>query len=284
MNLGYEWVDYGCGPGTATLAALEHHAKGIKDRNKAVDILLIDHDSPGLVLAERLVSAYAKALNIPVFIKSVNSIPRTLPSNSALFVGNILNEMKDSKPIESLWSKAQGLLIALEPSHRVASQKLIRFRDRLLNQDPLCAIVGPCTHSGACPLHRTKHWCHFSETHNDERLRRMNLTLFQNPRLWLKYSYIVFKRLTEARVDAWKNSTFRAIGDLRLSGPGYVAIDLCKPEEKQVLRIKRIHAEEAEDAGVMRGALIKLSPTGTFISAEPLTGVQKRLQKSRQRS
>jgi ribosomal protein RSM22 (predicted rRNA methylase) len=140
----------------------------------------------------------------------------------------------------------------MEPGHRVSSQKLIRLRERLRQEKAY--ILGPCTHEGTCPLLRTKHWCHFSEPVEDENLIQMNRALFGDNRPWLKFSYVFVSRTPKEHAP----NAYRAIGDLHLSGPGMVAIDLCTPEAKKPLKIPRTTPEDLLNA-LVRGSLVTVS-------------------------
>lgn len=277
------WADLGCGPGTAALAALDSmHA--LWDKSKApppIHIDLIDSNPAALILARGLVTRMAEKLHLNVTVKADKAIPMTHPSKEGragydlALAANVLNELpaaeSDSELMMKLWQRTSGTMLVLETGHRVSSQRLIRFRERVRKQDnsipppaegaeaPVAnmRILGPCMHIDQCPLYRSKHWCHFSEPVDDPRLIDLNLRVFKNPRGWLKFSYLLFQRGTSKSPPG----LFRAIGDLHQSGPGGLAIDLCQPKEKRVLRIPKTAPRDVTSK-LVRGAIVRLDENG----------------------
>lgn len=239
-RLGRRWLDFGCGPGTATMAALEHAARtgDVAPRQ----IMLVEKDDAFRKLAKRLVENYADDLGIEVEVLDAGTLREGLeafeedPIDLAL-AANVLNELPDGSPIEALWARTAGTLFSLEPGHRVSSQKLSRLRERLVKAGGI-RILGPCMHHGACPVVRSNHWCHFSEPTPDQRLVHHNEQLFGDKRPWLKFSYLMAERSPEGKTHPWDGRSFRAIGDLHPSGEGQLAIDLCQPDAKRPLRMK----------------------------------------------
>lgn len=247
FDLGLKWVDFGCGPGTASLAALCFHSDQVREgKTKAglVEIQLVDQSKHMLVSAEKIIDALAAELGIAVKI-TTSLTPKYFKFDS-LFLANALNEMEeDVMKLMAPWlsppddfAETPRNLIMLEPSHRVSSQRLIRFRERLKTSQ--WTFLAPCTHQGSCPLIRSKHWCHFSEKTNDADLIDLNQSIFKDPRLYLKYSYLVARNpepLPQATAFAKEDrELFRAIGDWHPAGPGHEGIDLCQPEIKLLMK------------------------------------------------
>ncbi len=250
--MGPAWLDFGCGPGTAILAALAYAAETKQPMPR--EIHLVESQTAPRTLAMRMVRTYARHLNLMLpTVREWQRIPTRPPGGlSIAFAASVLNELPDGRPLERLWSDVSGTFLIIEPGHRVSSQKLIRLRERLRQEKAY--ILGPCTHEGHCPLLRTKHWCHFSEPVEDEQLINMNQTLFGDNRPWLKFSYLFLSRTPQPPRD----QQYRAIGDLHLSGPGMVAIDLCAPDNKKPIKFPRTAPPELLDA-LVRGSLVTLS-------------------------
>ncbi len=240
-------IDFGCGPASAVIALLFELAEK-KYSYERIEIDLVDKENSILPIGQALVEKFAKKLKLPVWVNIFTHIP---PKKYHLsFATNVLNELEafDNDPLLELWDVTLKYMLILEPSHRVSSQKLIRFRKRILQQNnPNIQVLSPCCHAEACPLYRTKHWCHFSEPVEDERLISLNRRIFKNPRLWLKFSYLVLKR---APYLPWDKKSYRAIGDVHLS-QGKWAIDLCQPNQKKIWFIKN-------PKSIKRGALTKI--------------------------
>jgi ribosomal protein RSM22 (predicted rRNA methylase) len=260
------WIDYGCGPGTASLAALIYLSKNKQRPSQTIPIFLYDKESKIMTLASKLVASTAKNLGLPVQIQCLHRASDLKHSTTPnVLAGNIINELRDFKFFEAeLNLEAINTVLFLEPSHRASSQKLITLRELVLdkkNSEAQYGLkpTGPCTHQQRCPLADSKHWCHFSEPMTSERLRRMNLAIFDNPRLWLKFSYLLLTkpRPTAASSNLWH----RAIGDVHMSGPDHLAIDLCQPDTKRVLRLKVRAMESLVSKGLGRGALVKVTKT-----------------------
>lgn len=266
-------LDFGCGPGTGSLAAIRVFYGDWKD--KKIVFHLYDQSEASLREAVDFVLEYAKVHDLNCEARTYSSLHALdqVTYDLAIFA-NVLNELNDTNVFFSLWNKTKGPFVLLEPSHRVSSQKLIRLRERFLKREN-AQILAPCSHHLTCPLYSTKHWCHFSSPHEEALLKKINLKIFKNPRLWLKYSYLILQKSPVVHLP----NQYRIIGDLHPSGPGHAAIDLCAPRQKQVLRlpVKKMKAFEnqlqrgllwnadqtSHDLGFSTVAKKKPSPKGT---------------------
>lgn len=262
-------LDFGCGPGTASLAYLGWYAE-TKMKNP-ITIMLVDHETKSLDLAQKTVRQAARDLKIDV---SVHTLPKICAENDGkilfetdlILAVNVLNELPAEKPVfedllKSSFSKTRKILI-IEPSHRVASQKLIRLRKRLLSHQSnghFTHVLGPCTHAQECPLFRTRNWCHFSDKIEDVRLVEMGRKIFKSSRDWMKYSYLFLEQNEQAiqdRLRPEKNTSLRAIGDLHLTRRGTYAIDVCTPGKKLEFFFPRTIPANKKKT-LFRGALIR---------------------------
>lgn len=283
------WLDFGCGPAaTASLAALaELKATRGPNAMPVIEIDLVDTQDAALRRAEELLAAFASKIGVKTRIATHKVLPITDAKKASArydmaLVANVLNELPASDAHETdkretllkIWDVTRGALVVLEPGHRVSSQRLIRFRSRLLKDvsAKTAEVVGPCLHSQQCPVYRTRHWCHFSEPVSDERLIQMNLKIFNNPRGWLKFSYFIVKR---GKPKAWDRRFYRAIGDLHLSR-GRNAIDLCRPGEKKLLVLPANLPPPLKNS-LVRGAAVELDDEGYRVTAAvPLTPRKRR--------
>jgi ribosomal protein RSM22 (predicted rRNA methylase) len=275
------WVDFGSGPGTAVLAAMASIVRKFLKKEISppqLKIDLIDSQPIALELAKELIEEYAKKLKLDVVVRCLEEMPKQADVKYDLaLAANVLNELPPEEGVGArealmkLWDATSCTLFILEPGHRVSSQRLVRFRERLLKDSPKANILGPCLHSEKCPVHRTKHWCHFSEPVTDGRLIDLNLRIFKDPRSWLKFSYFVVSRkpnLYQKEPDReW--TTYRAIGDLHQHGAKNLAIDLCQPKEKLPLVVPH-NVPPYMRQTLVRGSVVKVDKKNQII-ARPMT-------------
>jgi ribosomal protein RSM22 (predicted rRNA methylase) len=239
--------------------------------NITLEIILCDKEEKILKTAKNLIQKFSKLTNITIdkiwcfneknFFQELNEKKFLF---DFVFCANVLNELpplsNERETLLKLWDNTSNAFLIVEPSHRVSSQRLIRFRKRMLDDaQKTCEIIGPCLHHLACPLYRTKNWCHFSKKIEDDFFINFSRKIFKTSRDWLKYSYLFFRRLKTERSYDWDEISYRAIGDLHLvSNPKKaVAIDLCKPNEKKVYLESRSKYNELKSKWY-RGAVIKI--------------------------
>lgn len=300
------WLDYGCGLGTASLAALAAYAQQplhptaqeatVRQSlySQPIHIDLVDTQPAMLPIAQRLITKFAQKLGLKVYITTYPDLQKLNQNQkyTLTLAVNVLNELQPKQSSSSntknqaiyknslnpdslgkenqdaiahhvephlqLWSLTKSCFLLIEPAHRVSSDRLIRFRERLLKdattRDTPIHILAPCTHQKRCPVYRSRYWCHFSEPVFDQKLIQLNLNFFNNPRLWLKFSYLLACREEEPMRPS---RTFRAIGDLHPSGPKHFAIDLCQPNTKLVWKVPRQISQSLKNQ-LTRGKLVRL--------------------------
>ncbi|MBI2604876.1 MAG: hypothetical protein HYW49_02225 [Deltaproteobacteria bacterium] len=318
-------LDFGCGPGTAALAALDTLKRVVKSGNAPrVAVDLVDSQPEALEVARRLVARFAGRLGLGVTIRTFQTLPdgeawkADVLGHDLVMAVNVLNELPPEEGVRGretlirLWEQTRGFdsasrqiggidsasrpiggsMLIVEPSHRVASQRMVRFRERLLKSHSTdgavprgARILGPCMHLGACPVNRTKNWCHFSEPALDSRLQDLSTRVFKDPRKWLKFSYLFFKR-EDFTATTWDRLTYRAIGDLhpvggarperRLShrhSAGHrahtLAIDLCRPREKLVLALPAAAFPQELREKLVRGAVVTIEEGADEAAKKP---------------
>lgn len=267
-------LDFGCGPATATFAFLSY-LKDLKIESN-VEVCLVDNQKKILTKSEKLVKTFADQNQLKVTVKSFIEIPKD-EDYDFIFAINVMNELKQDIS-NVLWSslKMDGYLLIIEPSHRVSSQRLIRNRERILKNND-SHMIGPCMHHQKCPVYRSKNWCHFSLSHRDDRLKSISIKWYKDPRSWLKFSYLFFKKSDSDRKDS--TNQLRAIGDLHPIGRGKefsktersifkhgnlslregstLAIDLCSPNEKRVYTLNN-HEKKEFGEKLNRGCIVEI--------------------------
>lgn len=142
------FIDWGSGPGTASLAL----AADEKIRPQIKSQTLFDH-SPAVLkhfsdLHTQLVNAQTTGQ------LRLKSVPH--PQQTLLTFSYSLTELNE--PPEG-WNQFEALMI-LEPSTRDDGRKLLELREKIKAAG--YSIWAPCTHQMACPLlTKSKHdWCH----------------------------------------------------------------------------------------------------------------------------
>jgi SAM-dependent methyltransferase len=127
-------VDWGCGTGIASRKFLEYFPGASR-------LYLCDRSPLAMEFA-------AKRSSVPVWKESS-------PPGAAdvLLISHALTEQPEGF---ALPCEAQSVIV-VEPGTHEASQKLIALRERVRER---YAVIAPCTHSAACGLQGSRHWCH----------------------------------------------------------------------------------------------------------------------------
>lgn len=244
-------LDIGAGPGSASAAFLLYLATQFKNPPE-VEFIWMDSNRSILSDGESLLSEAP----IPAF---PNFSIKSIASNWAKFrfegeydfvmIGNFLNELPSdrSKKLERLLKHTQdGRILFVEPAFREAGQKLSQIREELL---PSSGLVGPCLHTGSCPLSSGTDWCHFSfpvefkgkwfNWFSKELASRRN---------WLKFSYLWL----DASAKTPEKTNQKLLISDNLSSKGRpVSYLVCAPERyEKILPRKR-------DLRLHRGEIIK---------------------------
>jgi ribosomal protein RSM22 (predicted rRNA methylase) len=168
-------LDFGCGPGTASVALLL--------RRKVTELWQVD------VVDEALGDAafFARALGVEP--RQAHEVP---PGErfDLILAANVLSETE--APLEEFLTE-QGHLVVVEPALKGATRRLMQWRDRLAARG--YRIAAPCLRSTPCPmLEREDLWCHMDVAWPRpagiaEVDRRVGLQKES-----LKYSYVVVTR------------------------------------------------------------------------------------------
>ncbi len=242
-------LDFGCGPGTASIPLLR--------RRPAADLCLVD------VVDEALDDAR-------FFCRLLGAEPRALPGPPAgekfdlILAANVFSETRPS--LEPLLAEA-GHLVVLEPALKDATRRLMEWRDRMAAAGYRAAA--PCLGRGLCPmLGHADLWCHQDVpwprpgqvAQVDQRLGLAKETL--------KYSYAVVTRGGRSLADL--PGTCRVVSNLhREKGKAWAWVcgregPLCRAE------VLTRHRSEATAAFFRadRGDVLAMEVSGTFARSQ----------------
>lgn len=150
-------LDYGCGPGTASLAAA-------LTLNQKIAIHGVDKSAHMREGAKGLLTALSHKR--PVSFVLDQTLPEHNPKFDIIFACNVLNELTAEEQryflvyaLEALSEK--GVLIVLEPGTLRATRMAMEHRDSIVELFPSAIPFYPCTHTKSCPLLLDPHqWCH----------------------------------------------------------------------------------------------------------------------------
>lgn len=150
-------LDLGAGPGTATLACLEHFSD--------CSPTLLETNQDAISLGEKLLENYSK---VRYEQKDILNLQDQIPHN--LVIASYVWGELTSPQQEVLFNKVLGLfkdyLLIILPGTPHDFKTLNTLRDIVLSQREKSniQILAPCTHSLSCPLKGREQtdWCHFS--------------------------------------------------------------------------------------------------------------------------
>jgi SAM-dependent methyltransferase len=167
-------LDFGCGPGTAAIAALLH--------GPVEDLCLVD------VVDEALDDARFFCRELGVEPRTMHEVPDE--KFDLILAANVFSEQL--APLEDRLTD-EGHLVVIEPALKEATRRLMKWRDDAVARG--FRIAAPCIGTAKCPmLERDDLWCHQDVSWPRpagvaEIDRRVGLT-----KETLKYSYAVLTR------------------------------------------------------------------------------------------
>ncbi len=222
-------TDVGCGPGTASWAALDAF-DGI-ERTR-----LLDNNPTLLTLAGALLSETGVQRAYDVI--DLAGRDANIPSASLVVAAYVLTELDDTAALslaERMWAAARGALVMVEPGTPAAWARLITIRVRLIDRGAI--VVAPCPHHAPCPL-AAPDWCHFAQRLPRSRAHR-RLKAADAPFEDEKFAYLAVVRPSIAVTPARARV---------LAPPGAdkaaVSLKLCEPSGALALRrVARRHKD-----------------------------------------
>lgn len=186
-------LDYGCGPGTASLALAEFLSDQQPANIVAADISVVMRG-----IAQRLLTQK--------FSKTKHYIEICTPTNvngefDLIMAANVFSEMNEQKQIELallLCDKLtdDGVLIILEPALFKETRNAMLLRDILLKAHSELVPLFPCTRSDDCPMlaKEPENWCHGTLRWDEPLLTRQLDTMTGFNKHRIKYAGFVFQR------------------------------------------------------------------------------------------
>jgi ribosomal protein RSM22 (predicted rRNA methylase) len=241
-------LDYGCGPGTAAIAALIH--------GPVADLVLVD------VVDEALDDARFFCHQLEVEPRTMHEVPDE--EFDLIFAANVFAE--HLAPLEERLSE-KGYLVVLEPALKETTRRLEQWRDAMVARG--FKVAAPCLGQAKCPmLERDDLWCHqdvawprpASVADID---RRVGLT-----KETLKYSYAVITKKGKTLADL--EADVRVVSNVH-SEKGKTWAWVCGREgplcRAEVLKRHRSEAT-ADFFHADRGHVLKMEVHGEFARSE----------------
>lgn len=224
-------IDFGAGPGTASLAFEE--SKPMKsyafvERAPQARELIAKYGFPQAQITEDLnavkITDPAKTLFVASYSLTETALPETAKQCEALMI--------------------------LEPATHDDGQALLDLRARLLAEG--FHAWAPCPHQLRCPLHETRDWCHdrIHVEHKPWQRKIESLLPVKNPTL--TYSYLLARK-TPPPKPGWA----RLIGD-SLKENGKTRQLVCRGPEREFLAWMKRHKNEQT---LPRGVRVEIPET-----------------------
>jgi ribosomal protein RSM22 (predicted rRNA methylase) len=198
-------LDFGCGPGTCSIAFLLY----LKNTRTCCNFYLYDKISTCAEEACLLLSMFCE--------RSQKTDHKFIKCNTIhgekfdiIFAGNVLSELKGKELLlaKLLQKNLQenGYLVIIEPALKSDTLNLINFRNNL--QEMGYKINAPCLNTRKCPMHKenAKLWCH--QVVNWIRpgfIERVDSRIGLSKEL-IKYSYLVVSKQAQGLSDVFKGA------------------------------------------------------------------------------
>lgn len=192
-------LDIGCGPGTASLAAIDFF------EGKKIEIVGVDQNRHILRDAREIVEACSRGVKeTPTFAGMTrwdwNAQRSSCSLFDVIFLSNITGELKGIdervRMINGLFSRSLssgGIIIIIEPALQKTTRDLMHLRDVLLEKIAELRVVSPCTHNDPCPMLRSnkRDWCHMYLDWERPKIIEDVDRLIGNRKDYLKFSYLI---------------------------------------------------------------------------------------------
>lgn len=184
-------LDFGCGPGTASLALLA-------SLQRPLDITCVESSSSMRRVATKLLSSWSHNGARP----DVAFAP-AIPSKSqgqfdVVIAANSLAELSEAQAEELLRALAalvspSGFLMLIEPGQQPHTRRLMRLRNQLAAE---LTPVFPCLRNDPCPMLESSQtdWCHGTLSWNQPKLSRQFDSLLGFNKHRIKFSAFMFQR------------------------------------------------------------------------------------------
>jgi ribosomal protein RSM22 (predicted rRNA methylase) len=146
-------LDVGCGPGTASFAAVEAFPS-------LEHLTLLDRNGPFLNMARTLCGQAVAGRTVALMDRDVAS-DEILPGADLVVASYVLAELDErtrERLVNRLWSATRQALVLVEPGTPDGFARLRSARSLLVGDG--AHVAAPCTHEAACPMSGDA-WCRF---------------------------------------------------------------------------------------------------------------------------
>jgi ribosomal protein RSM22 (predicted rRNA methylase) len=146
-------LDVGCGPGTASFAAVDAFPT-------LEDLTLLDRNGPFLDMARTLGGQAVTGKTVALMDRDVAS-DEVLPEADLVVASYVLAELDErtgERLVSRLWGAARQALVLVEPGTPDGFARLRSARSQLMADS--AHVAAPCTHEAACPMSGDA-WCRF---------------------------------------------------------------------------------------------------------------------------
>ncbi len=160
-------LDYGCGPGTASLAAISTFANELEihafDKSRAMlsSAVKIEREF------QSLFGARFGAAKKRCHWRAFNSEAELASDYQLIIAANVINEIPAASQMQLITGLANrladdGVYVLLEPALQNTTRQLMGLRDALIERDASLVPIFPCTRSDSCPMLKQskQDWCH----------------------------------------------------------------------------------------------------------------------------
>ncbi len=251
------FLDIGCGPATASLAASAFFA----ERAPKVELVATGLEQSPAILAEgeQLFAALGNERHrfegIAARITRA-SIARHLSGRrfDLICASNLLNELADAEEAYALLHRLAhdhlacgGALVVIDPALKKTTRPLMHIHDRLLHEKAL-HVLSPCLHQGPCPMSAAneRDWCHFYIEWRRPKLIAELDRLTGLDHRFLKMAYSIFsKGISESRISNHESRHLWRVVSSPLKSKGKLELVLCGTNGK-LRRIMRLDREAGE--------------------------------------
>lgn len=233
-------LDLGSGPGTASIGVLLHALES-PNPPKAIEFTWVDRNrkimEDGIDLLESWNSPGLPKTTVRLISCDVAQF-RPEGEWDLVLAGHVMNESRSfQEKLTTVRAKAGSLgMLMVEPATRTASQELIRLRETLKAEGE---IVGPCLHSGACPLAAGRDWCHTSvPLEIPGKVFAACSKKLGSVREWIKFSYLWMGGPTGPALTKTAPSVRRVLTEPLDTRP-VSEILVCEPGKTRRVRTRR---------------------------------------------
>lgn len=181
-------VDFGCGPGTYSLAWLDY----FKDTN----VVCVDQSDLMLKQAKKFIDHHFPKTEV----KYLNILPKNLQNETTLLFGNSLNEISYDKGLSLIETLKPKNIIFIEPGTKLVFKQLIEIRNVLIRKN--YHIQYPCLNNKFCPMTEDD-WCHqVIRTTHDESIERISQKAKIDRRTMPLTFHVYSKKENQSEVEA----------------------------------------------------------------------------------